>query len=204
MPRVSPDYLDQRREQILDAALACSSRDGFSDTTIEAIAREAGISHGAIYLYFKSKDDIIRALAGRDGLVRTQRFSNGHNERAPERLADAIRNAQNLQSSPLAESRRRVHAQLLAEGVRNPEFNVLIVDTWNDIGVSLSNIVRQGQADGDMDQGLDPEGVAQIIGAIHTGLVMRMANEPDLDIKPGITALHALLSARSQSPQFES
>jgi AcrR family transcriptional regulator len=197
MPRRSSTYLDRRRDQILDAALVCCSREGLHETTIEAIAREAGVSHGAIYRYFTSKSEIIRAIAERDGLVRTQRFSKSGDDAIPDALADALRGAANLQGGQLAESRRRLHAQLLAEGLRNPEINKLIGAIWADVDTSLTGVVRRGQAAGEVDDDLDPAGIAQLMIAIHTGLVMRMANEPDFDVEPSIAALRALLSAHS-------
>jgi AcrR family transcriptional regulator len=62
MPKISQAHRDARRQQILDAAIACFSRDGFHATTTADIVREAGVSQGVLYLYFATKDDIIVAL----------------------------------------------------------------------------------------------------------------------------------------------
>ena len=64
-PKVSEQYLEERRNQILDAAVATFSRNGLHKTTIEDIRLEAGLSRGAVYHYFKSKEDIIDAIRGR-------------------------------------------------------------------------------------------------------------------------------------------
>jgi AcrR family transcriptional regulator len=63
MPRVSEDHLEQRRRQILHAARRCFIRKGFHQTSMQDIFREAELSAGAVYRYFKSKSDIIRAIA---------------------------------------------------------------------------------------------------------------------------------------------
>ena len=47
MPKVLPEYLELRRQQILDAAAACFSRRGFHQTTMQDICTEAGLSPGA-------------------------------------------------------------------------------------------------------------------------------------------------------------
>jgi AcrR family transcriptional regulator len=65
MPKVSQKYLDDRRSEILDAAIVCFSRDGFHRTTMKDIVRESGLSPGAIYNYFRSKEEIIEANAAR-------------------------------------------------------------------------------------------------------------------------------------------
>ncbi|WP_433194034.1 TetR/AcrR family transcriptional regulator [Nocardia sp. CA-107356] len=63
MPRVSTEHLERRRQQILDAAQLCFARKGFHETSMQDIFSESGLSAGAVYRYFKSKNDIIAALA---------------------------------------------------------------------------------------------------------------------------------------------
>ena len=57
-----PDVSKERRAQIIEAALACFTRQGYVNTTIDDIAAESGLSKGAIYWYFKSKDDVFEAV----------------------------------------------------------------------------------------------------------------------------------------------
>jgi AcrR family transcriptional regulator len=61
MPRVSEDHLERRRRQILDAARACFIRKGIHATSMQDIFAEADLSAGAVYRYFKSKNDLIKA-----------------------------------------------------------------------------------------------------------------------------------------------
>src|ERR1700739_3609514 len=63
MPKITDAQRETRRQQILDAALRCFSRDGFHATTTADIVRESGVSQGTLYLYFATKDDIVVALA---------------------------------------------------------------------------------------------------------------------------------------------
>src|SRR5262249_59255610 len=58
VPRVSEAHLAARRQQILDAARACFLRNGFHATSIQDVIAEGGLSVGAVYRYFKSKNDI--------------------------------------------------------------------------------------------------------------------------------------------------
>ncbi len=61
-----------RREQILDAARQCFARQGVARTTVDQIARAAGVAKGTVYLYYRSKDAILRhALT--EGLVALRR-----------------------------------------------------------------------------------------------------------------------------------
>jgi len=60
MPR--PDVSEERIQQIIEAALKVFAREGFAQARMDDIAKEAGISKGAVYLYFASKDAIITAI----------------------------------------------------------------------------------------------------------------------------------------------
>jgi TetR/AcrR family transcriptional regulator, transcriptional repressor of aconitase len=203
MPRVSRTYLDARRNAILEAALACFARQGFHETTIQDIADEAGVSHGAIYRYFASKDQMVLAVAHRDRAARGRRFEAAAREaRASRALAQALRTAAELQPGPEADLRRRMSAQVLAEGVRNPEVNEAIRDTWGDVLGRMAAIVRRGQAAGELDPDLDPDAVARLLGAIHSGLVMHQAKEPGLDLVACLDAVEALLTGRFVTQQL--
>jgi len=63
MPR--PDVSEERKEQILDAAAIVFSQHGFANARMDDIVEKSGLSKGALYWYFKSKDEIILALMHR-------------------------------------------------------------------------------------------------------------------------------------------
>lgn len=54
-----PKLIAERRGQIVRAAVKLFSEEGYYTTTIQQIAREAGVSTGLIYQYFKDKDDVL-------------------------------------------------------------------------------------------------------------------------------------------------
>lgn len=58
MPKVSEEHREKQRERILDAALSCVARKGFTSTSMADIIAEAGLSAGAVYLYYRSKDQL--------------------------------------------------------------------------------------------------------------------------------------------------
>ena len=75
MARVAdPDLTERRKRQIMDAALACFSRKGFHQSSMQEICTEAQLSAGAIYRYFPSKTDIIAAIIHADGEDRQAMF----------------------------------------------------------------------------------------------------------------------------------
>src|SRR5258708_19400890 len=63
MPKVSEEYRQARRADILAAARRCFIRQGFQETSMQDLLAEAGLSSGALYNYFASKEEIIVAIA---------------------------------------------------------------------------------------------------------------------------------------------
>ena len=65
MARVTEAHVEARRNQILDAAWSCFAKRGFHQTTMQDIATDAGISAGAIYRYYASKEAVLAAITER-------------------------------------------------------------------------------------------------------------------------------------------
>jgi len=58
----TPKVVEDRREQIIDAAMRVFAQKGFNKATNKDIAREAGITAGLIYHYFESKEAVLKAI----------------------------------------------------------------------------------------------------------------------------------------------
>ncbi|MFE4949858.1 TetR/AcrR family transcriptional regulator [Leifsonia sp. NPDC056665] len=63
MPKVSEEYRVARRHEIAQAALRCFARNGFAATSMADIIAESGLSAGAIYGHFTSKDELMELTA---------------------------------------------------------------------------------------------------------------------------------------------
>ena len=59
MPKVLPEYKEEAKKRIIAAGVEVMSEKGYSQTTMGDIAAHLGVSKGALYLYFKNKDDLI-------------------------------------------------------------------------------------------------------------------------------------------------
>lgn len=107
------DVSAERRAQIIEAALACFTRKGYTNTTMNDIVAESGLSKGAIYWYFKSKDGLFEAAL-------TSVF---------EAVAEKSLSA--LMACESATERLRVGAQTLVDLCRDLEgYFGLIVEFW--------------------------------------------------------------------------
>lgn len=95
MARIRSDqreaHEESRRKQILEAALRVWARDGFHDSTVEAIAREAGVGKGTIYLYFPTKEAVLDAVIARFSLLPAiEELAAKLHEIPPERAIPAL------------------------------------------------------------------------------------------------------------------
>lgn len=65
MPKVTEEHRSEMRRRIQDAALECFARKGFAGASMADIVKEAGLSAGAVYVYYVSKADLMIDVARR-------------------------------------------------------------------------------------------------------------------------------------------
>ena len=179
MPKVLPEYLETRRKEILDAAAACFTRRGFHQTTMQDICEESNLSPGAVYRYFRSKEEIIAAMCARGqnedaDLIRNAMTQGDTMEALDEMARLFLLNLQNSEQCILS-------IELAAEARRNPVVNESIRRTREGIRAPLTAFVRLAQARGDFDPSLDPEAVATVMSSMYLGLLVQLLAEPELD-----------------------
>jgi AcrR family transcriptional regulator len=196
MPKVTADYLEARRQHLLDAASKCFARNGFQDTTIKDIAAEAGVSYGIVYHYFQSKEEIIEASAARGLEARARRFALAEEHAADgvgEVLNTLLRLSLERWRSPGSTTSIRLRLKVLAEGLSNTRIRRTFEAGWADLMQRLLAIVRRGQASGEISSGIDPESIVRLILSLHEGLVFQKAWDPSTDVTRYIEAARALL-----------
>ena len=66
MPKISEERRAERREQILTGARRCFAANGYEGATVAKLEHEIGLSRGAIFNYFGSKDELFAELAAQD------------------------------------------------------------------------------------------------------------------------------------------
>lgn len=86
---------ERRRQQIIVAAKRVFSDKGFNKSTMEDIAKEAELSPGTLYLYFKNKDELYASLSLRilQYLIIRLEHVNGNNEMDPVQKVEALNEA---------------------------------------------------------------------------------------------------------------
>jgi AcrR family transcriptional regulator len=196
LPKVSKEYLASRREEILDAALVCFSRDGFHRTTMQDIVRESGLSPGAIYNYFKSKEEIVEAIATQRQ-VKERRLLRDAVETGPadttlQRVRDAFLDELN---NPKERLRRRVSVQLWAEAQRNPNIRRMVRRSFEEPRKLISEVLSAAQKEGAIAGSIDPNALASFLIAVFHGLVLQREWDDRFSAEPHKALLDLLLQA---------
>ncbi|HXH22608.1 MAG TPA: TetR/AcrR family transcriptional regulator [Dehalococcoidia bacterium] len=178
MPKVLPAYLEQRRKQILESAAACFFEKGFHQTSMQDICERADLSPGAVYRYFRSKDDIIAAIcdeANQQDLALIEAITAGGDAVAVlEELGRTFLNS-------LTEEDVRGHVAMVAEAPHSPHIRATARRGAEAITAAFARFVEEAQARGEVNPGLDPEGVAQVMCALYQGFVVQRQVDPAAD-----------------------
>jgi AcrR family transcriptional regulator len=194
MPKISTEQRAARRHQILAAALKCFSRDGFHQTTMADVVRESGLSQGTLYLYFKSKDDLIAAIA--DDRHRREAAINAVAESAQDPLGSILtlsRLYATHLSAPTNADDFRVSLQGWAEALRNERVKAGVLDGAISARNALVRVIRRGQKQGMFRKKLDATAVARVLIAIFQGFVLQATWEPGHDFRSCFRTIDALI-----------
>jgi AcrR family transcriptional regulator len=184
MPKISDAKKETRRQQILDAALRCFSRDGFHNTTTADIVRESGISQGALYLYFATKDDIVVALA--DDRHQGEAFVNAlaQSEQDPIRgLLTLIELHGEGLTDPRHRDMRRVGIQGWGEALRNDRIRESTVEGLTLVREAIVRLIERGQHTGQIRAEIDPDSVARTLIATFQGLMLQVVWGEPVDLR---------------------
>lgn len=167
MTEVRADDFDPLREQLLDAAARVFARKGYAGTKIQDIVREAGLSTGAVYGRFGSKDALLR-----EAVVRRTANAAQLGVPAGARVADLIERSAALSAAPLTDDEAvRLEAYVTAR--REPEVADAVADAtvaWRNV---IQPLVDAATADGTVAGDIDPEAVLYLLRTLHLGLLLQ-------------------------------
>ena len=184
-----------RRQELLDAAVRVFARKGLGAARVGDIAEEAGVAHGLLYHYFRSKDDVLETIF-RD----TWQLLVAETERIEE------------SGAPLAEQVRRFARIYLGSWLATPELIGVLVreiarsphvgETVDEIGGVLRALARmidaareRGEVRVDRDATLAAVAVYGALEEILTGWVLGQLPGEEPDVERAVATVVAVVSA---------
>ncbi len=166
-----PELALKRRRQILDAALGCFCRRGFHQATMQEICAAAELSPGALYRYFRSKTDLISAIAEEDRLAVVETLdlcgAEGDFFAGLAALAKAW-------LARLGEKDRSLIVEVMAEAARDEELRAKLAMVDARLHEALARWVRQGQKRRQVDPGIPAAQAARMVLAALDGVALRL------------------------------
>jgi AcrR family transcriptional regulator len=183
MPRVSAAHEQAVRERIASAALATFNELGYHRATMQDIVRESGLSVGAIYTYYRGKDELFLAacdMASGLGFEEVaRRLAAGRT--ATEKLAIAIGVfLDTIDPSDAGDSGQVTYLiQAWAEARQSPLAREMLVRRREQLTTVGRMLLEEGIARGELPFWLDAEGVALGFGALLDGLLLQRVEAGD-------------------------
>lgn len=185
------------RRRVLDAAIACFTRSGFHGTSMHEICAAAGMSPGALYRYFPSKEAIIIAIVEEERSLRAKLVETL--ESAPTFVEGLVRMGQALFSGEMLMVYLELGPEIYAEAARNPALKSSFQEVEEEMNEALRRAFLAARARGEIDPTLDPEIVILFLNAIGDGLVLRNGFDRPANLEHAMPVF-ATLFARMLAP----
>jgi AcrR family transcriptional regulator len=199
MPKVSNEHRAARRKQIVDAGRHCVADQGFHKTTMSDVIRESGLSAGAVYGYFRSKDEILAAIAD-DALGNVDEIFG-------KLLADpglspvaalqaTLEYVVQIADQPGGDV-TKVGLQAWAEALRDEAIMDIASSKYAMLRKHFADIARRGQQNGTIDADADPEQVAQAMFGLVPGFILQRLILGDVTPEGYTAGFAALIRAKT-------
>ena len=190
MPRLSEAEKTDRRERILEGARRCFARNGYEGATVVRLEKEIGLSRGAIFNWFPSKEELFIALAARDNERLLLLFA----EEGLEGILDALLRDDPDWLAVYLEFGRR----LRADASLRKRWETIAPEQARDRSRAW---IEDGQAANRLRSDVSVREIGQFLGVIFDGIVVQRAlgfDAPDPELLRQLTA--DAIGARQGSP----
>jgi AcrR family transcriptional regulator len=186
---------EERRDQIMNAAISCFAEKGYYETSMDDIVRAAGLSKGSLYWHFPGKRELFRSLI-ESWLAQAIRG-------LPDRLEQCTTAEQKLgvlmdagrDTVAVRPELARAQLEFMAQAVRDPEIREWFRNTYVAQRSFLAQILQEGVEQGEF-RPIPVDSVARMIIAYGDGMWLhREVNELGDDIGVLIDEVKATLMA---------
>ncbi|MBN1431273.1 MAG: TetR/AcrR family transcriptional regulator [Methanomicrobiaceae archaeon] len=169
MPKVMPEYKEEVRKKIVHAAIELSDEEGLANVRMEDVAKKLGISRTTLYLYFKSREDLITQAhkTFRQGIAEV--LSSAFEKESYEETFSAIFNDFIY---PVNGFGTRSVIEMFAEAIRNDKINAAMEDNYLAMREMIAGIIEEQKGKGLISEEVDPIRVSEIIQSITLGIKM--------------------------------
>ena len=191
---------EERRAQIIEAALGCFSERGYHATTMDDLVTASGLSKGSLYWHFDSKEDVF--LASFDHLAAQifGRVDEATEAGEPDVIA-ILKTEVDLFLEQFAGRREVILAW--AEFLSHPRGRERMASIYRLLRRKFADLIRLGVAQGRL-RPLAPESVAATLTGVIDAFVLQAAIDPEFDVQEHAATLWEVLHDGVAVPNEES
>lgn len=205
MPKRTKAEAEATREALLDAAETIFLERGVSKTSLEQIARQAGMTRGAVYWHFKNKSDLFHAMLERVKMPLRQLLDDVEDPERPHPPLESLRLATLHALARLQRPRsRRVHVILFHRCEASSDVDVFALHEKLATECQDTMVERflEARRTGTLVDSIEPEIACRMLMSMFTGLMYDWLRDPEsYDIgEIGPRMLDTFFERISQSP----
>ena len=168
MPKISEERRAERRDQILDAARECFAEYGYEGATVVKLERATGLSRGAIFNYFPSKEDLFIELVTRDEARISELWVN-------EGLEAVIREIREVDPNWLA-----VYLELVRRVRTDGDFRKRLEERYQELIPANRARLEEARRTGELRADVNVKQLGQFLNLILNGLAVQLASGEDV------------------------
>lgn len=161
---------ERTRRRLLEIAISQFGANGYRETSVSEISREAGLTQAAVYAYFDNKSDLFRQAVDVDAAALIDEATAQAAELEPRQLIPALvlYLGGALERHPLT---RRVLRGQEPDAVKQ----LIDLPAVHELGRTVADALRRGLADGQIREDLDPDVIGAGAEALCLGLTTTLA-----------------------------
>ena len=208
MPRITDERREERREQVLEAARACLQDHGLEAVSMEMIIARSGLSTGAVYGYFKGKDQIINAVIAEGTAQMAEDLAPILMNPNPPPLAEFMRQVLNTVDNFGRHKKGGIDRLLVSlhgwsHSQSNPQLKKVTRASYASLRKMFAEVVRRWQANDRFEAAADPDAVAELLTSITLGFVAQRAMAGSATVSGHLKALELLTGVSSTARVYQ-
>jgi len=166
MPKVVPEYKEDAKRRIIEAAMDVIAERGCDQMTIDDVAKKIGVTKGAVYWYFTSKEELVAAVLKKfQGEIERTSFESFYNRPIEEVFA------QLFERFSLADDRQRaIFFEMFALAARNSDVRHATREYYMGLVATFEEAIKREKKKHFIQTQADPHTLALLMVALYSGL----------------------------------
>ena len=180
MPKVIPEYKTAAKSRIVEAARTVFGKKGYHESTMDDVAKEVGVSKGALYSYFESKEDLLKEIS-------LQGHQTLRNILAETRACENLEAALEKVYSTITEKYKgnlHTHFEIVALSSHDAAIRKIVFEDYQKDIDAIEAFVNEKKKQGVIRMDVNARVLAELFTALYLGTLAKLVmGFPDEDVR---------------------